>query len=862
MQRVLWLRVLLLLIVIFSLGDFHNLHAFNAADIDNRSLEKVSETGLFINELMSDNGSTLADEDGEYADWIELHNAGDAAVSLTGYGLSDKVDDPFAWVFPAVEIQPGGFLLVWASGKERVQPDQPLHTNFKISAGGEPLVLSHTSGAVIDQIDPVSLRTDVSYGRSPDGAADLRFFLEATPGVSNTTPGYTEFLPPPDFSITGGFYTQPVSLTLTSSTADVTILYTVDGSDPDPQNLDGRTYTYTQNYPQNAADPVGDVLTGTFQTKIYTGPLSIADRSNEANMLAALSTTWHSSPEGHIPDQPVYMGTVVRARSVRESALASPIVTHTYFVSPDALNRYALPVVSLAVQADRLFDYDIGVYTAGVDFDTWRAANPNAVVDNAAPANYTRRGDTWEYPTHFEYFLGGGERAVAQNLGFRLHGEWSRAFPQKSLRFYASDDYDTRNELDYAFFPDLTDRVTGEPITQFRRLLLRNAGNDNLYTRLRDPFVQALVKPLGLETQAYQPVVLFINGEYWGLINLRERTDRYDIAAHYNLDPDDIALLEENAAIQEGDETDRNDYLALRDYIATHDMADPVHFAYAAERMDMDNFILYYVTEIYAANVDWPHNNIAYWRTRTPDLSPGAPVWHDGRWRWIVNDMDHAFGLVNSVTHNTLSWAAREDPTLGWSTVIFRQLLANPIFRQRFINSMADQMNTMFLPVNVESVLDPMEAQIQPYLGEHIARWPDTVDTSTASIRSFAQDRPAAMRQFMIDYFGLVGAVEVNVKLFDASHGSVRVNSIDIGQIQTATGAGQTPITWTGIYYSDVPIQVTATAGPGYRFVGWLERPQETSASLALLPGDGVTLTPEFEPVSGTGRVYLPWLSR
>ena len=811
---------------------------------------------------MSDNDSILADEEGDYEDWIEIYNAGDAVLSLAGYGLSDRVDKPFAWVFPDVQIEPGAFLLVWASGKDRAQPGEPLHTNFKISAGGETVLLSHPSGTVLDQIDPIALRTNISYGRSPDGADTLYFFLEPTPGTSNTTPGYSDILAPPEFSLGGGFYTQSFSLTLTSNAADVTILYTLDGSEPDPLNVSGRTYTYKQNYPQNVGDPVGEVLTATFQTQVYTLPLNIVDRSNEANKLATYSTTWHRSPNGHVPSQPVYKGTVVRALAVKEGALSSPIVTHTYFVSPDATNRYSLPVIALTIQEDHLFDYDIGIYTAGVDFDTWRSANPYTIVDNSAPANYTRRGDTWEYPVHFEYFDESGARAVAQKLGFRMHGEWSRAFPQKSLRLYASTAYDTRDKIDYAFFANLADKIEGKQITEFRRLLLRNSGNDNLFTRIRDPFVQELVRPLGLAAQAYQPVVLFINGEYWGMINLRERVDRYSIASHFGIDPDDVALLEENAALEEGTNADRDDYLALRQYISTHDMADPVHYAYAAERMDMDNFILYYVTEIYAANVDWPHNNITYWRTRTPDTSPGAPVFHDGRWRWLVNDMDHGFGLVNSITHNTLSHAARENTLVGWSTVMFRKLLANPTFRNNFINTMADQMNTTFQPDNVKAVLSPIEARVQPYLTEHVARWPDTVDTSTASIRTFAEQRPAVMRQFMIDFFDLPGVADVCINLLEPAHGSVHINTIEVGQNQDADAISQGNLVWTGTYYCDVPIAVTAEAAPGYRFVGWLEHPEESSSSLALQLEDGVTLTPMFEPADGSGRLYLPWLSQ
>ncbi|MDO8899336.1 MAG: lamin tail domain-containing protein, partial [Bacteroidales bacterium] len=99
---------------------------------------------------MSSNATAVADEDGDYSDWIELHNTSNQALSLAGYGLSDDPEQPFRWVFPAKGIQPGGYLLVWASGKNRINTQQPLHTNFSISAAGEPLLLTHPSGERID----------------------------------------------------------------------------------------------------------------------------------------------------------------------------------------------------------------------------------------------------------------------------------------------------------------------------------------------------------------------------------------------------------------------------------------------------------------------------------------------------------------------------------------------------------------------------------------------------------------------------------------------------------------------------------------------------------------------------------------
>jgi hypothetical protein len=145
---------------------------------------------LYLNEIMASNSSTIYDEDGDAEDWIELFYAGENLLNLQGFGLSDDYDRPFRWVFPDITIQPGDFLLVWASGKNRRDPMNPLHTNFSIAAAGEEIILTAPDSTRIDELPPTEIPTDVSIGRLPDGVGDWQFFTTPTPGTSNTTDGY------------------------------------------------------------------------------------------------------------------------------------------------------------------------------------------------------------------------------------------------------------------------------------------------------------------------------------------------------------------------------------------------------------------------------------------------------------------------------------------------------------------------------------------------------------------------------------------------------------------------------------------------------------------------------------------------
>jgi PKD repeat protein len=772
---------------------------------------------LFINEIIASNSGTLMDETGSYEDWIEIYNPNSYDINIANYFITDDLNNPTKFKLPSdtviTKISTGGFLIIWASGSPQ---RGPLHTNFSLSIQGEQLGLVAPDGVTfIDSLSFGNQLTDVSFGRKTDGGSAWAFFEEPTPEYSNSfSKGYNEILSPPIFSHEAGFYTDSFSLTISHPDPDVIIIYTLDGSEPDTANLNGKSYIYKNSYPVNPGNPFGDTLITSYYSYIYTNPVLITDRSGLPNYLCNFSSTIQTL--NYIPANPIPKATILRAKTYKPGTISREISTKSYFVSEQNLFETHLPVISLAIQEDDLFSYEYGIYTAGEDYDKWRLANPSATQPAdpyARPGNFHRES---EFSLNFEYF---SNKNPILNLlgGFRINGNYTRSFPIKSLRLYARNRYgDT--EFNYSFFPGLS-------FSSFKTLLLRNSGNDFSHTYFRDAFVQTCVKHLNIGVQAYQPSIVFLNGEFWGVHNLRERIDKYYIFNHFAVNADEIDFINVKTA-EEGDMSHYNETL---EYIKINGIKDSANFHYINKRIDIENFTDYQITEIYIRNTDWPGNNIRYWRKKT-EFDPLAAYGHDGKWRWILFDTDFGFGLTGgstSYTHNTLAFATQtggtEWPNPEWSTFLLRKFIENDDFKFNFINRFADLINTTFLPNRVLFILDSLKNQINAEMHKHIERWKYPLDINTwenrvNTMRNFAQQRPFYMRQHIRTYFNLPNEHSLTLNISEYN-GFIKINTIDI--IETTPGVKQNPYPWSGIYFEEVPITLTAKANKGYNFSHW-----------------------------------------
>ncbi len=661
----------------------------------------------------------------------------------------------------------------------------PLHTNFKLDADGEPVLLTRPDGGRADEFPPLALPSDVSYGRQPDGGPVGFFFAQPTPGASNTTPGVTEFVQAPQFSHTAGFHTNSFQLTLSVTNTGAIIRYTLDGSEPGGG------------------------------ASIYSAPILVTNRTAAPNNLSIIPTV----PSGYQPPAgPVFKGTVVRANAFKEGALPSATVTRTFFVDSKGRTRYSVPVLSIATEPGNFFDPNVGIYVPG----------------NAPGGNYSQRDNNWDRPVHVEFFETDGAVAFAQDADVKIHGNTSQNFPIKGLDLDGSGGQG-HHAFRYRIFPE---RARSE----FEHFLLRPSGQDYYLSFIRDEFMQSVAEELGMETQASRLAVVFLNGEYWGLHYLREKEDTDFIAYYGHGSPDALDYLEGYAVARAGD-TQRYD--AMIEFLQTQDARVPANYAQVQSWMEVPNYLDYKIAEIF--NYRWDIGNHRLWRPRTPD----------GRWRWLQFDNDVGFGGFAAVpppwAFNMLAYDL--EPNGPWTqytlndhnnptaTFLLRALMLNDSFRRDFINRFADLLNTTFQPAHLIDRINQMAVVLAPEMPEHIQRWraPGSFaewNSNVQALRNFAVNRPSYARQQIASYFGLRGTANLSLGVSDTNHGGVKIN--------TLTTAAPTNAPWSGLYFKDNPITLSAVPKAGYRFTGWQGILGVSTNTMTLLLNGDLALTAAF----------------
>ena len=527
------------------------------------------------------------------------------------------------------------------------------------------------------------------------------------------------------FSHTSGFYDREFSLSL-NAPEGYTVYYTINGADP-------RT-TLAEKY----SEPL--LLTDT--TEMAWGELT-------QNAVLAMGNTFSPNVLSQVG------AWTVRAYATNGKD-STAVTTQTFFVGKD-IRAKELDVFCLAVQPD--------------DFISTNPEGKNI---------YMNFHDGHErIQAYLEYFTGDACE-FSSWVEIALNGKGSLGMTEKSFRILFRENANPEvsenlNAFSHNIFGEYaTPSATGDDTIYYRRLLLRNGGGDNSgctisRSHIGDAYIARLDSKLHAESMAYKPVFVFINGEFWGIYNARERFDEKYFETVYGVPEEDLAVLEcpypipvvkFEYLLTHGEQRDVDEFNALFRYAQQNDLSDPVHYKYVCDRVDTDNLIDYFCAQIYLNCSDWPNNNVKVWRNSNPNSISGQ----DTKWRFCVVDTDHGVGLNSNISTN-LHHAVSDSSVIG---ILINGLMKNPEFRERFLMRYIWVTEVYYAPEAVSPILEEIVDDVAPVMQMQLDRWKCTDGTATPYdgakpswmyyinvIRDYNVNRPAVAKEQFKAHYGL-----------------------------------------------------------------------------------------------------------
>ncbi len=514
------------------------------------------------------------------------------------------------------------------------------------------------------------------------------------------------------FSHGAGIYEDTFYLEL-SAPEGYTVYYTTDGSNPETSST----------------------------RKRYAGRIYMSDTS--AMQPGPMAEAWYNHGNRLIG------GKVVKAYAVKGTE-KTPVYTNTYFVTDD-LAAYGVTIMSISIPKEEMLGS--GFYA-------------NYLPNGAGITDTRPRG-----VGILEVFDASGNRVGNSRVEMAVSGNGSSDVPMKSLRIYFkgvnNQDAGLQSDLNYDLFAGRATNDRGEAITSFSRLLLRNSGNDVGHSYIRDAYMQRVSAGLNIDTMAAASTLVFVNGEFWGVYNARERYSPEYVESHYGIQKENVAIIEsdyskvhtdQNAdfVLSSGIEGDEDNFNALIHYMrARGNSLTDADYAYICTQMDVDSFIDMWVARLYFHARDWPENNIKVWRNRNPD----DPSGFDTKWHFTLLDMDMGLSFYDFTTErDDFFWAFDSNSVTG---MMMRCLISNPTFKEQFLMRYYEVVKEYYTATYLSAELEAYIAERDRLMPLQVGRWGvtgtsiATWNSDCADMRSFVANRNPYALQHFYNYFGV-----------------------------------------------------------------------------------------------------------
>ncbi len=496
--------------------------------------------------------------------------------------------------------------------------------------------------------------------------------------------------------------------------------------------------------------------------------------------------------------------TTIRARCIESDKLAGKVATNTYFINEKSRK---LLCISIAADSTLLFDAEKGIF------------------ENSLKGR--------EIPVAIELFTEDGQQITKANAGMRIGSLTNFTCPQKPLQIALKGGKYGDDFIWYRLF----DKQFG-CFVSFR---LRQGGDGWSSNLITDGMLESICKDqLELGTQAYRPVVLFFNGTYYGIHDLREQFDDQYFMNNYNVDPSKKDEVRSILLPPDGDEGwelvsgSWDSWNSLLKFVRQGPMTDAQKYNEVKSKVNINSLIDFVCIQEFGCNVSWGHNEDV-WKTE------------GSKWQWLVTDFDRCFTYSNfygNVRTDILS-----DGGNGLSSSIIKQdtlfscLLKNSEFKNYFIQRFAAHLNSTFKPSRLNSIVDSIVEILSPEMEEYTKKWGSkggiksiqSWHSSIDSVKKFINERPEYVFEHLSNSnFAGTKTAKLTVELSIKNAGEILINQVKMSQ-----GLSEM------MFFKSVPMQIKAVARPGYMFAGWKNGPLTDTLTLTLT--DNLVLTANFE---------------
>lgn len=514
--------------------------------------------------------------------------------------------------------------------------------------------------------------------------------------------------------------------------------------------------------------------------------------------------------------------TVFRCRTYADGSYPSEEIIRTYVFE----QQPSLATVFVTTDPLSMFSADSGLYMTG---------NSASMMDPKYGANFWSNR---ELPVYVEMFEPGSPKAPAFGVmgDYKISGQYSRAKEKKSFSVTLREEYGNKR-LKYPLFPDYPE------LKKFKAFSFRNFGNNSGNDYVRDRIGTQMTEGLGVDYQHGRYVVVYYNGKYYGLHDLRERNSEYFYETRYGLDPNDIDLLDASNEAGAGSSTD---YKAMIDWLQSNELTNEANYNKIAEQVDVENYMNYMAAEMFVNNGDWPHNNLKKWRVAS----------QKSKWKWFLYDVDFGFGAgYNTQNSNVFSYVTNASGTNGMGmgmmpgmgqqgqqtggsisehTILMIRLLGNEGFKKAFINRFCVLLSMNFAADRLVKQIDELQSQVLSEMSRDAEFWgynAASFSSNLEKIKSFAQSRQQTIMNEMQQYFSLGSTAQVTLSV--QGSGQILVHNLPLDQSSMTVN-----------FFSDVPVTLTAVPKSGAVFSGWSDGNME--ATRTFTPGSVPTLTATF----------------